>query len=475
MRPLPWVRASAHSPYFELECGTAWHPVGHNDAITWDCLSDAVSTAERTRQYFATLRRSGVTVLRVMLEYAQRNGRYLERPAGRFTARAIRTWDRLFALAEEYGVRFLLTPFDTFWMWKRWAHHPYNCANGGPCTNRRTMLTSPEVRAAIKARFAFAIDRWGASGALFAWDLWNEIHPAYAEDDPGAFDDFVSDMASFVRAREHDRFGRAHPLTVSAFSPLLSNGFHSKELGATEPDPRVNAVVFRHPLLDFATLHTYAHGTIDDPRDTVAPALAMAGITADAVAETGERRPYLDSEHGPIHTFKDKRRVLPEPFDNEYFRHVQWAHLASGGAGGGMRWPNRRPHCLTAGMHDAQAALARFLPLLEWSRFARRNLTATLQVSAADVAAIGCGDTQQAIVWMVRRSGFARNGTLARGRARRSLTVDVPGLAPGQYRVTTWNTERGAPEQEFAVVNAGVLRLETALDGDMAMAIRAVA
>ncbi|TIL77742.1 MAG: hypothetical protein E5Y81_12695, partial [Mesorhizobium sp.] len=34
----------------------------------------------------------------------------------------------------------------------------------------------------------------------------------------------------------------------------------------------------------------------------------------------------------------------------EYFRHLQWAHLAAGGAGGGMRWPNRSPHVLTPGM-----------------------------------------------------------------------------------------------------------------------------
>lgn len=73
------------------------------------------------------------------------------------------------------------------------------------------------------------------------------------------------------------------------------------------------------------------------PRDTVAPALAVGRLIRAALAEAAIGRPVFDSEHGPIHTFKDRKRTLPEPFDDEYFRHIQWAHLASGGAGGGMR------------------------------------------------------------------------------------------------------------------------------------------
>src|SRR3712207_8786775 len=54
-------------------------------------------------------------------------------------------------------------------------------------------------------------------------------------------------------------------------------------------------------------------------------------------------------------------------------RHMQWAHFAAGAAGGGMRWPNRRPHVLTEGMRKAQHALAGFLPLIDWAHFRRRR------------------------------------------------------------------------------------------------------
>ncbi len=102
-------------------------------------------------------------------------------------------------------------------------------------------------------------------------------------------------------------------------------------------------LIFRHPDLDFATTHVYEPGAIDSPRNTVAAADAMARWVRHALAEIRDGRPFTDSETGPIHTYKDLGITLPEDFDAAYFRHMAWAHLASGGAGGGMRWPNRHP------------------------------------------------------------------------------------------------------------------------------------
>ena len=115
-----------------------------------------------------------------MLEYCHGENRYLEKPPGRFVPNMVQMWDDIFALCEKYGLRILLTPYDTFWMWIRWAKHPYNSANGGIVADRKDWLLSPEMRDAIKARLEFATARWGGSGALFAWDIWNEINPAHA-------------------------------------------------------------------------------------------------------------------------------------------------------------------------------------------------------------------------------------------------------------------------------------------------------
>jgi mannan endo-1,4-beta-mannosidase len=460
---LPWIGRAPGAPYFADETGAPWTPIGQNDAIAWPELAGLYRRRDTggVERHLRWLRDHGVTVLRLMLEYCHREHRYLERPAGRFVPAMVRLWDDLVALSRRTGMRLLLTPFDTFFLWKRWRFHPYAQANGGPCVSRRRLLICPATRERVKARLAFASDRWGGDGTVFAWDLWNEMHPAQAEDDAGAFDAFIGDVGPWLRDHETRTHGRAHLQCVSVFGP---------ELGAK---PQLNAPIFRHPALDFASSHFYEQGTIDDPRDTVAPAFACGRLVREALAQIADARPFLDSEHGPIHTFKDRHRTLPEAFDDEYFRHMQWAHLASGGAGGGMRWPNRHPHVLTPGMRRAQASLAGFLPLLDWSRFARRNLNAEIAVETPGIAAFGCGDARQAVVWLLRRGPFLQDGRLDPAVAG-PVALRVPGLAPGRYRATSWDTREGhaLPEVVAEATGNGVLALTLPrLGRDLALAL----
>src|SRR5579875_778871 len=374
---LPWIQAAPSAPYFIDEAGDPFTPIGQNDAISWIELNGLFRRRDLpgVEAHLWRLKQNGVTVLRLMMEYAQSRSRYFERPAGRFNPAMVRLWDDLFALCERVGLRLLLTPFDTFWTWLHWRHHPYSQAQGGPLDHPSRLLLCDATRALIKGRLLFAARRWGGSGALFAWDLWNEIHPAQAEDSASCFEDFISDLSEHVRSLEQKTYGRSHPQTVSMFGPHLVL------------DARIPDAIFRHPLLDFASTHFYEEGTIDFPENTVDAALAVGRLMRDSIAETPIGRPFFDSEHGPIHTFKDHHRTLPEPFDDEYFRHIQWAHLASGGAGGGLRWPNRSPHILTPGMRRAQAALARFLPLVDWPGFRRRNLSDEITLDDPTIAA----------------------------------------------------------------------------------------
>ena len=464
MDTLPWIVRAPGSPYFATASGEPWTPVGQNDAVSWPELDGLFRRRDLpgVERHLRRLKEHGVTCLRLMLEYAQGRHRYLERPAGRFNPEMVRLWDDLVRLCEAIGLRLLLTPFDTFFTWVRWKHHPYNRRNGGPCGCRTTLLTCSATREAVKARLAFATERWGGSGAVFGWDLWNEMHPAQAGDDPAAFAHFIDDVSPFLRELETRLHGRAHLQGVSVFGP---------ELVAR---PAIADPIFRHPLLDFASSHFYEEGTIDDPLDTVAPALSAGRLTREALAHIADGRPFFDSEHGPIHTFKDKRRTLPAAFDDEYFRHIQWAHLASGGAGGGMRWPNRKPHALTAGMRRAQRALAGFLPLVRWDGFRRRNLNEEIGLGdPAAVAAFGCGDSDQAVVWLLRRT-LREDGRVDGGREA-PVAVRVPGMAPGgERRVVLWDTKEGRERGRLSArVGAdGTLRVAVpALGADLALAI----
>ena len=438
---LPWIQVAPGAPYFIDEEGAAFTPIGENDAITWPTLAGLFRRRDlaAVERHLFRLRAHGVTCLRLMLEYAQVRHRYFEQPMGVFPPNMVRLWDDLFALCERTGMRVLLTPFDTFWTWLHWAHHPYNQANGGGTTHPSRMLLCRDARAAIKGRLSFAVERWGGSGALFAWDLWNEIHPAQAEGSVDGWGEFIHDLSTHVRALEMRLYGRSHPQTVSLFGPELTLQPH---LAMAEP-------IFRHPDLDFASIHIYAHGTIDDPKNTVDAAIDMGRLVRESLAQITDGRPFLDTEHGPIHAFKDRKRTLPEPFDDEYFRHLAWAHLASGGAGGGMRWPNRHPHMLTEGMRRAQRAMAAFLPLLDWRRFRRGNLNAEVTAARTRLAAFACGDADQALVWLLRRDTLGSDGRLKRDVAPTLSGVRVPGLQPGRYRITPFDTEQGTRRPAF--------------------------
>ncbi|PSC05280.1 hypothetical protein SLNSH_08685 [Alsobacter soli] len=437
---LPWIQAAHGAPYFQTEDGEAWHPIGANEAISWRELSGLFRRRDLASAdaYLADLAANGVTTLRLMLEYAQVRHRYFERPAGRFPRAMVQLWDDLFALCQKHGLRLLLTPFDTFWTWLHWRHHPYNRANGGPLAHPSEILLCRETRNAIKARLEFAVRRWGGSGTLFAWDLWNEIHPAQAGETAECFPEFIADLSGHVRRLELSLYGRSHPQTVSIFGPELEWRAH---MPLTEP-------IFRHPDLDFATVHVYQMGTIDDPRDTIAPALDMARHVRAHLAEITDGRPYCDSEHGPIHTFKDKKITLPEAFDDEYFRHIQWAHLAAGGAGGGMRWPNRRPHRLTPGMRREQAKLAAFLPEVDWLSFRRESLDVGVQ-AAGEVHAMACGDERQALLYLLRGDAVTPDGMVDANAAPLDVAVSVPGLADGAREVTLWDTAAGGGRARF--------------------------
>jgi hypothetical protein len=464
---LPWIQVSKNSPYFMTETGEPWTPLGHNDAITWPALEGIFrrSDVPAVERYLRMLARGGVACLRLMLEYSQTAERRFEEPAGTFNPDMVTLWDDMFALCEKAGMRILLTPYDTFWMWINWEWHPYNRDNGGPCADRARLLLCKDTREAVKARLRFATERWGASGALFAWDIWNEIHPSYAENTADPFEEFIEEVGTYLRQLEMRLYGRAHPQTISIFGPHVVL------------DSRIPHSIYRHPALDFASTHFYWEGTIDAPENTVDAAIDTGRLMREALAEIRDGRPFLDSESGPIHTFKDHHITLPEPFDDEYFRHMQWAHFASGGAGGGMRWPNRHPHVLTAGMHRAQGALARFLPLIDWANFRRRNLNEEVRASGADVAVFACGDGAQAVAWLLRKDTIGAGGRLNRCARAAAVEVAIPGLAPGRYRVTLWDTLKGAAVREFEKTHAGSATLcigAGPVRTDVALAVRRI-
>lgn len=196
----------------------------------------------------------------------------------------------------------------------------------------------------------------------------------------------------------------------------------------------MSGIAFRHPSLDFVNLHFYDDKSIDSPRNTTDAALSTGRLTRAVLQEINDGRPFFDSEHGPIHLFNSRRKTLAEPFDDEYFRHMQWAHFASGGAGGGMRWPYRYPHMLTPGMRKAQLALARFLPMIRFKNFKRKNLNEEIVSSNPEIVRFGCGDGKQAIIWLLRTDTIGKKGLLKKGVNAKNTLLHIPFMEKGITR-----------------------------------------
>ena len=419
--PHKWIQTYINHSYFFTESGESWTPIGQNDAITWPDLQGLFLNKDpkHVEQYFKILHQHGVTCMRLMMEYCHTEHRYLEKPVGQFHPHMIALWDALFALASKYEIRFLLTPFDTFWMKRRWKVHPYNKRNGGVCSTTTQWLLSKEMRTAIKNRFEYFTQRWGGSGIIFAWDLWNEIHPVHARQEVGQLSHYVEDVGGFLRNREIELFGKAHLQTVSFYGTSLLK------------DHRIAAMALHHPGLDFATIHFYDEPEIDRPKNTIDAAIVTGSLTREVLAEINDERPFFDTEHGPIFSFNNKGRTFDEAFDDEYFHNMQWAHFASGGAGGGMRWPYRNPHTLTVGMRKRQLALSGFVRLVDWKGFKRNSLNEKITVSHSHAVHFSCGDEQQAIVWLLRNK--------INGAELENLVIDFK----GKYAVVFWDTMAG--------------------------------
>jgi mannan endo-1,4-beta-mannosidase len=150
---------------------------------------------------------------------------------------------------------------------------------------------------------------------------------------------------------------------------------------------------------------------------------------------------------------------------------MQWAHLASGGVGGGMRWPNRKPHTLTPGMREAQRGMSEFLPLIDWNSFDRRCWNERVGASIEGVDVFGCGDDRQALLW-AQRLDVRGDGTLDPDAAPKPVELRCP-ARPGEHHVTLFDTRHGKiAEQRRIACTDDELRIDVGLRTNLAVAVR---
>jgi len=385
-----YAKVMPEGRYFVHADGKPLIPIGYNHNPDWAKFEEANPLGnhyepELPDQYMAHLQKSGVNVIRLMIETPPSGN--LEEPIGTFSPEHVRWIDTIFLAARKHGIKLIVTPWDTFWMNRRWETTPYNPENGGLVHKRIDFITSPEVRAQQKKRLKFLIDRWGNTGTIFSWELLNEADLWWGAN-AQQLTEWVDDMTVFVRTYEQQKWGRNHMLSVSFAEPM--------------PKGDMAHLAFTSPRLDYLTTHLYI-GASKAPTESVGPALAINQGVSYAVGQVNDNAPYMDTENGPIDKW-----IADPVLDAEVFHNVTWAHLASGGAGSGFRWPYRHPHHLTEGMLLHLKHLSTFVAGVDWTALSgdREGFGMTFENTAN---AFGIATGKSVLAWCLGRTPLAIN------------------------------------------------------------------
>lgn len=420
-----YVQVGPNGQYLQLD-GKPFIPIGFNDAVSWGNLLFLYNdmAPEIVQDYFAKLHHYGINTLRIMVSYSQDpSGQYeLEKPLGHFQPEMVALWDQVFKLADQYHIYLILTPWDPFWMSRTWDADPWNVKNGGPVQDLSGMLTDPKAIQLEKQEYAFVIDRYGKSKYILAWELANEIDLWFrgTRSDSQLADAirvWTTDMAQFIRDREMQKYGARHLITISTANP--------------DPDGFMGRAIYDNPALDFVTTHMY-YGPVKDPTTPVEAAQAVQDGMAYQLYKLGGKKPYLDSESGPI-----DRWPLSKDEDLPYYHAMVWAAMMSGAAGPGLRWPYTQSSTLDDDYYTILGAVAKYVQGVPWTTerwrtVGRDNLSLE---DEADLNAFGLIGREHAVLWFLPQTD---KGTQA------PSSVTLQGLVAGHYMVEYWDTWKGS-------------------------------
>lgn len=254
-------------------------------------------------------------------------------PPGGIAPAVAARWDQLLADAEQHGVYLQIVlqhhgQFSTT-VNPNWADHPWNAAQPrGFLKSPADFFTDPTARLLTALKYRYIVARWSWSPAVFAWELFNEVHWVDAlklDRNEAAVARWHDDMAKFIRSVD----AYAHPITTSTEdlrSPIYAS-------------------------MDFLQPHLYSAHLLPAAR-TFAPRLP------------DEKRPVFYGEFGDDHvrvSAEVKKAGLVEP-------PVIWASLMGESQIAAQIWEGWKFR--DAGRLSEIGAAHRFVALSGWARHA---------------------------------------------------------------------------------------------------------
>lgn len=302
-------------------------------------------------------------------------------------------FDRMFARAAAHGVRVQFVLMYHGMLAGDWAKSPFNAANGGPCRDPRDFWRDPRARDLFRRYLDYAVARWGADPALFAWELINEadLCPRWIDED---VIDWHRAMARHLATRDPWR----RPVTTSTASAAALPALW-----------RIEGIACANP-----------HAYTPDAARAIAEAAALAPPAPG---------PVLLAEYG---RGWEPRDDLVDP-EGRLFRHALWLGWLSDLAGTPMPW--------WWDTHLQPNGLSRHLAT--FAAFVRGEDRRGRRFAAVETPATAGGPALRALVAADLVYGYAYDPVLIAAPARQPLapllggtsTLTLRGVAPGAWRV----------------------------------------
>ena len=355
------VRVGPTKRYFQLEDGTPFFPIGHNE---WPGrISKDLCSPESIDVYFRNMREHGENVLRVIADTEKMP---VENPPGTFNPAFKATMDHIVKTARKHGIYLQLAMWPNVWnvplsgFWFNWSKHPYNKKNGGPVAEFQDLFRDPTAWKLQEGRIRFFVDTWGGDSNVFAWEIANEFN--YVDNDS-----WINHMAKYCKEYELSRYDKAHLVCISTTASHIGTAKNAQ---------------WSSPFLDFACFHSYGKqdlptGNRLGPVNPIQESLTIPKIV-ERVTGNAPGRPLLDSEMpGIVHG--SRRLLIGRPAGDalffEMFLTSGLSYVCSGAACPGLRWASNpvfqlegSGNALSKEMYGYQLAIRRFVNEVDWNK-----------------------------------------------------------------------------------------------------------
>jgi len=262
-------------------------------------------------------------------------------------------------------------------------------------------------RAIIDARkfMRYAVARWGYSTSVAAWEYFNEIDPGKPTDR------FYQEVGGYLDEIDIYR----HLRTTSTWHPSAR-------------DCRLAA-------LDVAQLHHYLRPGEADFKDEVQAVIEKAAF----LREHAPNKPVLIGEFGLATDKWGLSEHMKQDREGVHFHNALWASAFAGPSGTAMFWWWEQL--------DQQDACRHYRPLAAYLRDTSFEGLRAAGATASDerLRVLGYQGTDRVYLWLSSRNATWWNIVVASNAPQEveDATLEIQGLAPGEYAVEWWDTGRG--------------------------------